>query len=87
MHTVLTWDHRSPEEYRDAAHKDLLTRYNTIRIEKVAIDEVRKTEAGLFEAKDATGQVWQGRKLVLATGVRDIVPEIEGYAECWARGM
>jgi thioredoxin reductase len=87
MHNVLTWDHRSPEEYRAVAHKELLTRYDTIRIENVAIKEVRKIETGLFEAKDSRGEVWQGRKLVLATGVRDIAPEIEGYADCWGRGM
>jgi thioredoxin reductase len=87
MHNVLTWDHRSPEEYRAVAHKELLTRYDTIRIENVAIKEVRKIETGLFEAKDSRSEVWQGRKLVLATGVRDIAPEIEGYADCWGRGM
>jgi thioredoxin reductase len=87
MHNVPTWDHRLPEEYREAGRRDLLTRYNTIRIENVTIEEVRRTEAGLFEATDAAGHVWEGRKLVLATGVRDIAPEIEGYADCWGRGM
>jgi hypothetical protein len=28
-----------------------------------------------------------GRKVILATGVRDIYPDIEGYDECWAYGM
>ncbi|KAH8723042.1 thioredoxin reductase glit [Phaeosphaeriaceae sp. PMI808] len=87
MHNVLTWDHRSPEEYRAAARSDLLTRYNTIRIENVAVNEVRRTDTGIFEAKDANGKVWQGRKLVLATGVRDIAPEIDGYADCWGLGI
>lgn len=41
-----------------------------------------------FEAKDNEGNVFYGRKIGIATGVRDKVEdEVEGYAECWARGM
>jgi thioredoxin reductase len=29
MHTVATWDHRNPQEFREAARKDL-ERYGTI---------------------------------------------------------
>lgn len=87
MHNVLTWDHRSPEDYRAVARRELLTRYETIHIENVAVNEVRRTETGNFEASDAAGKVWQARKLVLATGVKDIPPEIEGYPECWGRSM
>ncbi len=41
-----------------------------------------------FEARDAQGNVYYGRKLGLATGVRDKLEEqVEGYADCWGRGM
>lgn len=46
-----------------------------------------RNEEGGFEAKDAGGEVWVGRRLVLAMGVRDVFPGIEGYAECWGVGM
>jgi thioredoxin reductase len=87
MHNVVTWDHRSPADFREAARNDIRKRYSTIDFKNVAINEVRKTTSGLFEAVDATGYVWQGKKLVLATGVEDIFPDFDGYKEGWAAGM
>ena len=40
-----------------------------------------------FEAIDTDGSVWRGRKVILATGVRDLLPLIEGYDDCWGYGM
>lgn len=87
MHNVTTWDHRPPAEFRAAARNELLTRYQTIQIEDVAIKEVHRVSQGHFEAVDVQDRVWSGRKLVLAVGVRDIPPDIDGYAELWGKGM
>lgn len=40
-----------------------------------------------FEVLDSKGRVWEGRKVVLASGVTDEMLPIEGYAQCWAKGM
>lgn len=41
-----------------------------------------------FEAVDSDGNVYYGRKLGLATGVRDKVEdEVDGFADCWGRGV
>ncbi|PKX88413.1 NAD(P)/FAD-dependent oxidoreductase [Aspergillus novofumigatus IBT 16806] len=87
MHNVTTWDHQSPADFRAVARRELLNRYNTIQIQNTDIKEVRQTGNGTFEAIDAAGQVWEGRKLVLAVGVRDIPPDIEGYAAAWGQGI
>lgn len=88
MHNVLGWDHRSPAEFRAAARQDLLSRYgHIVTFENTTIEKVTKLESGRFEAVDTAGNVYWGRKLCLATGVRDIMPEIQGYAECWIKGM
>jgi len=47
---------------------------------------VTKFEGG-FKVEDTAGSTWKGKKLILATGVEDIYPAIEGYAECWTSGM
>jgi thioredoxin reductase len=86
MHTVPTWDHRDPSEFREAARKDF-DRYGTVKVENAEVASVKNTADGLFEATGTNGQVWTGRKLVLATGVVDIFPDIEGYANCWISGM
>lgn len=87
MHNVLTWDHCEPAEFRKKARDDLLARYQTIQFENTKIESVQKTAEGYFQAIDTSGKAWEGRKLVLATGVRDLIPEIEGYDDCWGRGM
>lgn len=87
MHNVLTWDHRPPAELRAVARRELLTRYDTIQIENTSIQQVRKSSKGVFEAVDSTGNVWEGRKLVLAVGVRDIPPDIPGYVTAWGKKM
>lgn len=87
MHVVPTWDHRDSKDFRAAARKDLLARYNTTQFQDVKVESISRTDSGLFKAIDAMKTQWLGRKVILATGVRDIYPDIEGYDECWACGM
>lgn len=83
MHNVAGWDHQSPTAFREKSRQDLVNRYNTIHFEDVAVEAVRKNANGNFEADDGMGRTWTGRKLMLATGVRDIYPGIPGYDEVW----
>ena len=86
MHSLLTWDHESRQKFRADAKKDL-ERYGTVDIQSTEVTSVRKTDDGVFEATSNSGQTWAGKKLILATGVKDIYPDIEGYADCWVTGM
>jgi gliotoxin/aspirochlorine biosynthesis thioredoxin reductase len=87
MHVVPTWDHRDSKEFRAAARKDLLARYNTTQFQDVKVESISRIDAGLFKAIDSSKTEWLGRKVILATGVRDIFSDIEGYGDCWAIGM
>jgi thioredoxin reductase len=87
MHTLPTWDHRSPAEFRAAARAEFLARYKTIQVHEHGLISIKKVDSGHFEAMSTDGQLWRGRKVVLATGVRDIMPDIEGYDSCWVKGM
>ncbi|GBF64179.1 thioredoxin reductase [Trichophyton mentagrophytes] len=88
MHNVSTWDHSQPRDYRAAARRELTEgRYNTVTLADVALRKVWQLDSGEFEATDAAGKVWRGRKLVLATGVKDEIPELPGYADCWPRSI
>ncbi|KAI1120228.1 putative thioredoxin reductase glit-like protein [Nemania abortiva] len=78
MHTLPTWDHRDPSEFRAAARAELLTRYDT---------SIAKVEGGGFKATGANSSRWRGRSVVLASGVRDVMPNIEGYDSCWVHGI
>ncbi|RAO73350.1 uncharacterized protein BHQ10_009362 [Talaromyces amestolkiae] len=84
MHNVVGWDHRDPADFRTRAREDLLARYSsTVQFHDFGIESVCKRDDGGFEARDERGGVWWGKKLVLAMGVRDVFPDIEGYADCW----
>ncbi|KAI1493557.1 FAD/NAD(P)-binding domain-containing protein [Biscogniauxia mediterranea] len=98
MHNVLGWEHADPAAFRARARADLEARYgdtaavrdgvDVVRVER--IDDGGKETQGSrtrFRAVDATGAVYEGRKLVLACGIRDVMPDIPGYAELWGRGI
>lgn len=87
MHNVPTWDHRNPADFRAKAREDILARYETIKFEETKIELVRRTSDGRFEAKDAKGTTWTGKKVVLASGMQDIYPDIPGYDDAWGRGV
>lgn len=87
MHNVATWDHKSPEEFRQAARERILSRYDTIQFENIEIKKVARNTEGGFNAIDSRDRVWMGKKLVFANGVRDIFLDIPGYGDCWALGM
>ncbi|KAF2122848.1 hypothetical protein BDV96DRAFT_481611 [Lophiotrema nucula] len=86
MHMVLAADSESPDTYRDKARNEILSNYDTVAFEETTITRVTKIEGG-FSAEDDNGGKWEGKKLILATGVTDIYPAIEGYAECWSTGI
>lgn len=86
MHNVPTWDHKDPAEFRAIARKDLLTNYKTCTFEDTEIKSLKEVPGG-FEAEDSNGKTWTGKKVILATGVADDFPNIEGYAECWGKKM
>ena len=86
MHALPTWDHKDPSEFRAAAVKEF-DRYGCVTVVDADVKIIRKAGSGSFEATDSNGKVHLGKKLVLATGVEDVFPEIEGYSECWVSGM
>jgi gliotoxin/aspirochlorine biosynthesis thioredoxin reductase len=87
MHNLATWDHRHPVEFHAAAQANILSRYDTIRFERATLTSVRRLENGLFEAADELKKIYVGRKVLLAQGVTDVLPDIPGYEDCWGKEM
>lgn len=87
LHIVPAWDHRDPTEFRAAALRDQV-RYGNVTVERVEVEDVRQVgDEGVFKAAGGGGRMWRGRKVILATGIEDVFPDIAGYAECWVSGM
>ncbi|KAM0277527.1 hypothetical protein ACHAQH_005726 [Verticillium albo-atrum] len=87
MHGVLGFDHASPASLRSKARADLLARYKTTTFVDHAVTFLEKTNQGIIKAVTDDGRTWHGRKVVLATGVTDIMPPIPGFDHCWGRSV
>lgn len=80
-HNFITHDGVAPAEIARQARRQV-ERYETVHFHEGLAVEGRKTEAG-FEVKTQSGEVFFGKKLVFATGIKDKMPDIEGFAACW----
>jgi len=79
VHGFLSRDGISPAELRRTAHAEL-ARYRTVDVRACEVAGVERLERG-FEAHTRDGGVVRCRKLLLATGIADHVPDIAGLAE------
>jgi thioredoxin reductase len=82
LHGYLTRDGIAPSEFRVAA-RDELGPYG-VEFRSVGVKGARR-ERGGFSVGLADGRRERSRFLLLATGVRDLLPEVPGVAECYGR--
>src|SRR5688572_1285821 len=83
-HNVLTRDGTPPAELVRIGREQLAPYDVTIR-EEWAV-EAERTSRGItvrFEGGDTA----ESRRIVLATGVRDVLPDLPGFAELWGHGV
>lgn len=80
-HNFITQDGSKPAEIAAAARKQVEA-YPTVKFLNDLAITGRKTSTG-FEISTASGQILEGKKLILATGIQDIMPDIKGFQECW----
>ncbi|KAF7932571.1 uncharacterized protein EAE98_003870 [Botrytis deweyae] len=85
MHMVPTWDHKDPKDFRAATKDSILARYSTIQFLDVGVTSIEKKTDSHFILVDANAKEWNFRKVILAVGMTDTFPEIEGYAELWTK--
>jgi thioredoxin reductase len=86
MHGFLTRDGMPPLEFLRLAREELRP-YSTVAFRDVTVTDARCTSGGRFETTLETGEVIQSRKLLIATGVRDNVPDIPGMRELYGRSV
>jgi len=84
MHNFPTWDHQSPSDFRKKALAELTSgRYDTTEYVRQHVQSVEQNKDGIFTAIDSNGKEWQGKKLLIATGITDVMPDIPGFKETW----
>jgi thioredoxin reductase len=80
-HNFITHDGKPPKEIADNAKKQVL-KYDTVRYYSGLAVSGTKTENG-FEITTQSGEAFSAKKLIFASGVKDIMPDIKGFSECW----
>lgn len=80
-HNFLTHDGRTPSEIASLA-KLQVEMYSTVGFVNGLVRNATKTENGFLIHTDA-GETFTAKKLIFATGIVDVLPDIPGTAECW----
>lgn len=89
-HGFLTRDGETPAQLLAIA-RDQLSHYPTVQVRSGTVIRAEQTPDGFrVTTKSADGNVGDsvlGRKLLLATGLVDVMPDLPGFAECWGRSV
>ena len=80
-HGILGHDGRSPAEIRRLGREQLLA-YPTASVVNATVDRI-EGEADAFYVVLGDGQTIRVRRIILAHGVTDTLPDIDGLAACW----
>ncbi|WP_336485331.1 NAD(P)/FAD-dependent oxidoreductase [Methylobacterium nigriterrae] len=82
---VFTRDGTPPFELRARGHADL-ERYETVERRAAEAVGARRLD-GAFEVRFSDGRSERARRLILATGLHQNLPEVEGFDRYWGTGV
>jgi len=82
LHGFLTRDGIHPREFISTGRKEL-ERYTTVQLRDVEVVDAECGSDGRFRVTLADGSIARSRKLLIATGVCDNLPRIEGIEELY----
>jgi thioredoxin reductase len=80
-HNFLTQDGSTPAFIAETALNQVLA-YPTVKFTNDTVLDVTGSD-NEFQVTTVSGTVVQARKLLFATGIKDIMPAIEGLSACW----
>lgn len=82
-HNFITHDGERPSNITKKAREDVL-KYNTITFLQDFAIAGEKTKNG-FSITTQSGKEFIAKKLIFGTGIKDIMPNIKGFADCWGK--
>lgn len=80
-HNFLTQDGETPASIAAKAKEQVL-QYKTINFFNGTAVSGKKIENG-FVIDVASGESYSAKKLIFATGIKDLLPPIKGFSACW----
>lgn len=80
-HNFLTQDGKTPKEIAEMA-KEQVAQYETVKFYSGQVVKTEKISDG-FKVETGSGEKFGAKKLIIATGIKDMKPDIPGFEECW----
>jgi thioredoxin reductase len=80
-HNFLTQDGKTPQEISTLA-KQQVEQYKTVEFLEGTATGGNKLEDG-FQIETQSGLSFNAKKLIVAAGIKDLMPDIKGFSESW----
>lgn len=84
-HNFITQDGIPPAEIAAIA-RGQVAKYDTVSFIDGTATSCIKGERG-FKIQTEDGRTFTGEKLIFATGIKDVMPDIPGYTDCWGTSV
>jgi thioredoxin reductase len=84
-HGFLTRDGAHPAEFRAIGQQEI-AHYPSVEIHSARVESVRK-QGTTFELESSSGERYEARSILLATGVQEILPAIEGIHDYYGKSL
>lgn len=84
-HNFITHDGEEPAVIAEKAKAQVLA-YPSIQFQEDLVIKASRQE-NHFEIECASGEIFRAKKLLFATGVKDLMPDIPGFANCWGTSI
>lgn len=85
IHNYLTRDDILPHEFLQLCHKEL-EKYSVQKVHKKVINAT-KNDDDVFVVKAENGTVYYSKKLLIATGLIDTLPDVEGIKDFFGKAV
>ncbi|MGI2328302.1 NAD(P)/FAD-dependent oxidoreductase [Planococcus sp. YIM B11945] len=84
-HGFLTRDGIDPQELKRLGQEEI-GQYPDVTIKKQRVVRVSK-ESDVFEIETETGEIFSAKKIILATGLKEILPDVERVGEFYGTSL
>lgn len=80
-HNFLTQDGKTPKDISEVAREQVM-KYPTVAFFEGNVLRTSKSPDG-FDVETEKGKRFFAKKIILASGIKDLMPDIKGFSECW----
>lgn len=84
-HGFITRDGVKPAEFRRIAYEEVL-RYPSVEHQEAEVTRIERDGEG-FRLQTASGEEVRARKIILSSGLKEVLPEIEGAREFYGKSL